>query len=111
MIQEIKENTVPNHPDEWTPPVLKTSASAREGVSEVIQNIFLHNEYENKNPLGKELRYSRLKKEVLQNMLMMAELKFKNEVEKISQDDLEQLYQGMTTAMFIANGIYEKNIK
>ena len=111
MIQEIKENTHPTQEEAWVPPVLKTSASAREGISEVIQSVFLHHDYENKNSIGKELRYLRLRKEVLQNVLMMAELKFKEDVEKISQNEIDSLFRGMTTAMSIANGIFEKNIK
>jgi hypothetical protein len=42
---------------------------------------------------------------------MMAELKFKEDVEKISQNEIDSLFRGMTTAMSIANGIFEKNIK
>jgi LAO/AO transport system kinase len=111
MIQEITENTATEKSEDWCPPVLKTSAANKEGIKQVIDDIFLHSEYENKNKIGKKLRFSRLRKEVLQNIIMMAELKFKEEVEQIPKDEIELLFNGMTTAMSLANVIYEKNIK
>ena len=111
MIQEITENTETERSEDWRPPVLKTSAANKDGIKQVIDNIFLHSEYENKNKIGKGLRLSRLRKEVLQNIIMMAELKFKEEVEQIPLEEIELLFEGMTTAMSLANIIYEKNIK
>lgn len=111
MIQEISENTHIDSEIGWCPPVLKTSVVTEEGISDVIKNIYLHNEYENKNKIGKELRFSRLRNEVLQNILMLLEFEYKKEVEKISNSEIESLYNGRTTAMFLANSIYEKGIK
>lgn len=111
MIQEITENTATEKNEDWRPPVLKTSAANKEGIKQVIDSIFLHSDYENKNKIGKNLRFSRLRREVLQNIIMMAELKFKEEVEKIPKEEIELLFNGMTTAMSLANTIYEKNIK
>ncbi|APJ04705.1 methylmalonyl Co-A mutase-associated GTPase MeaB [Silvanigrella aquatica] len=110
MIQEIKENTATENKEQWQPPVLKTSATNREGIKEVISQIFLHSEYEHQNKVGKELRFSRLRKEVLQNMIMMAEMQFKKDVEKISNVDIELLFNGSTTAMFLATNLYSKKI-
>ena len=49
--------------------------------------------------------------EILQNMLMMAELKFKSDVEKIPINEIELLFNGKTTAMFLANNLYQKITK
>lgn len=111
MIQEITENTATENIDDWRPPVLKTSAANRDGIKQVINEIFKHSDYENKNKIGKEMRFSRLRKEVLQNIMMMAEIRFKEDVEQIPKSEIELLFNGMTTAMFLANVIYKKGIK
>jgi LAO/AO transport system kinase len=110
MMQELSENTVPVGENTWRPPVLKSSASKCEGIKEIIDSILLHQEYENKNKLGKEIRIKRLKKEILQNALMLAEFKFKNEIEKIDAQEIKMLSNGTTTAMFLAQKIFDKNI-
>lgn len=110
MIQELKENTMPNTEQEWEPPVLKTSAANRQGISELVKAIFKHAEYEDHNIIGQELRFSRLKKEVLQNILILADELFKTKVEQLSKEDLDKLFCGQTTAMAIANGIFQSKI-
>jgi hypothetical protein len=70
----------------------------------------LHQEYESKNKLGKELRIKRLKKEILQNVIMLAEFKFKEEIEKIDPQEIKMLRKGSTTAMALAQKIFDKNI-
>ena len=45
MEQELRENVLPKNPLDWTPPVLKTSGLKQEGISELIQSIFLHEQF------------------------------------------------------------------
>jgi LAO/AO transport system kinase len=110
MMQELSENTVPVGENTWHPPVLKSSAAKSEGIKEIIDSILLHQEYESKNKLGKELRIKRLKKEILQNVIMLAEFKFKEEIEKIDPQEIKMLRKGSTTAMALAQKIFDKNI-
>ncbi|KAB8028537.1 methylmalonyl Co-A mutase-associated GTPase MeaB [Fluviispira multicolorata] len=111
MMQEIKENTMPPNKDDWCPPVLKTSATNKEGIEEIINSIFLHSEYEIKQNIGRKNRNERLRREVLQNILIMTELDFKTETDKIPDSEIEDLAHGKTTAMALAQLIYSKYIQ
>ncbi|BBH54293.1 methylmalonyl Co-A mutase-associated GTPase MeaB [Fluviispira sanaruensis] len=110
MVQEIKENTMPLDSEVWCPPVLKSSASLNQGIKEITEQIFLHSEYENKHNKGKNLRNLRLRREILQNILILTELNFKEETDKIPDSEIDELAQGKTTAMALAQNLYTKYI-
>ncbi|WGL60992.1 methylmalonyl Co-A mutase-associated GTPase MeaB [Pigmentibacter sp. JX0631] len=111
MIQELMENTAPNEENQWHPPVLKTSAAKNEGISELVNSFFQHEEYEKNSHIGQELRTLRLRNEVLQNILILAEEVFREKVKQINDVEIEKLSLGKTTAMSIASELFQKEIK
>lgn len=111
MLQELKENTAPLAENMWEPPVLKTSAVNCEGISEVITSFFAHENFEKNNSTGQELKNNRLRKEILQNILILAEEVFNEKVDELPIEDIEKLSIGQTTAMAIANSIFQSKIK
>lgn len=111
MMQELKENTAPSAENMWEPPVLKTSVVNCEGISEVITSLFAHENFEKNNSTGQELKNIRLRKEILQNILILAEEVFNEKVDELTIEDIEKLSIGQTTAMAIANNIFQSKIK
>lgn len=45
MEQELRENVSAKNPQDWNPPVLKTSALKYEGIPELVQTIFAHERF------------------------------------------------------------------
>nr|BFD31021.1 methylmalonyl Co-A mutase-associated GTPase MeaB [Pigmentibacter ruber] len=111
MIQELKENITPNAENLWHPPVLKTSAANHEGIQDVVKSFLQHEEFEKNSSIGKKLRYLRLRNEILQNILILADEVFQEKVKQISIEEIELLSLGKTTAMSIANAIFQKELK
>lgn len=109
MEQEIAENTTPENKQDWCPPVLRTIAAREEGIEELAKQIFLHGEFESKHEIGKAIKINRAKKEVLQNILMLAEEHFSEQVEKFSTSQIDSLLKGETTSMFLAQEVFDKN--
>lgn len=105
MVQELKDNIHPVDTNIWNPPVLKTSASKHEGISDVIEQFNVHAEYEKTHPVGKQIKINRAKKEVLQSMLSLVEEKFLQDLEKVDSIEYEKLLLGQTTAVFLAKKI------
>ncbi len=117
MIQELKENV--SHPlkkdslqseQEWMPPILKTSALRDQGVCDLSQAIMQHKRYEKSHPLGKDIMFARLRREVLQNMLQITEERLKDKIEKINFNEWEDLLQGKCTTMAIAQRMLKEEV-
>jgi LAO/AO transport system kinase len=65
MINEIHENTAPEHADSWTPSVVATSSATEQGLQELIDAIENHGLFEKSHPKGYEVRKQRAVKEIL----------------------------------------------
>lgn len=106
MVQELKENLSTTQQN-WEPPVLKVSAAKNEGVSQIIEQILLHEAYEQEHPAGQALKIQRAKKEILQAMLSLMEEKFITSIEKADEEQFQKLIDGKTTALYLAKRMME----
>lgn len=107
MIQELKENVRAADPNAWNPPVLKASATERNGVDDILKAVFAHAEFEQKHTAGKSVQASRVKQEILQNAWSVLETKLRDQLEHWSQGALDDVLSGETTAMTAAYHLLE----
>ena len=103
MVQELKENISTVDPKSWNPPVLKASAAKNEDVTQILAQFIAHAEYEDKHPVGRQTKMQRAKNEIMQSMISLTEEKFLALLENLDEKKIEQLIEGKTTAMFLAN--------
>ncbi|MBX9703390.1 MAG: methylmalonyl Co-A mutase-associated GTPase MeaB [Silvanigrellaceae bacterium] len=105
MVQEIEENTMPTDPGQWIPRVLKTSTLDSSGIERLVAAFLEHEEFELKQPKGNKNAVERVKKEILQNLLILMENEYKPCIEKLNEKILNDVFYGKVTAMMVAKSM------
>jgi LAO/AO transport system kinase len=108
MINELHENTAPDDPQAWCPPVVATSATNEQGIDQLIQAIEKHGVYETTHPKGFQIRKSRAMREILRALHNVVEIDFLSLIEGLPPESLEQVIDGRRPALAIAHELAKK---
>ena len=110
MMSEIHENTAPANEKEWCPRVLRTSATEKAGIEEIVQAFEEHALFEKDSEEGRKNRFARLRREVLQDMFALLEPRLWNAVRELPEEELSALSNGTRSSLTIASKTLEQEI-
>lgn len=102
MINELHENTAPDSPDLWCPPVLPTSSNNNSGIDKLVEAIEHHTVYELSHPKGVELRKQRAVKEIVRALQHVFEQDFIDAVSQLPDSQLSEILEGKRSALATA---------
>jgi LAO/AO transport system kinase len=108
MINEIHENTAPDSPDSWTPPVVATSTATEQGLQDLVIAIESHQVFERSHPKGYEVRKQRAMKEILRALHYVIEPDFLSLISEVEKKQLDEVIEGTRPALALASTLSKK---
>ncbi len=107
MLSELRANSeARGRGNEWTPPVLATSAAEQQGLDEFVDALQKHAEYEHDHPEGRAIKRKRVQTEIATNLLFILEREVQKMVAQVPDAEVNAVQAGQLPAMVVANRLF-----